>query len=692
MVPLFVITALAAVPIIVWFFRRTPKRESNAKELDLSAQAANERAGAPNHETPRVQAEVNTEGARVSEEHLAPPAEADGTLLTQPDSAANTIDSSVNSSIPPDVEQSTNELPRPELSNYLVTLSAPGDANSSEEPPVTEPPEDEKDQRSDLPTGGIDCGAAVSPHEDSEPFDAVHESADGKLRTFVDDVQDSVASIEDIELPDDGKTSQESEPLSEEPLADGDENGLPAVSVSPESNLPAIQEEDALLQAENDNNTAPRRYRPPPQQAPRRQISQGASQRPAVKNSIDLPYEVSVRLLFDRFEYCTMTLLPERKPDLDGEVDVRHRGHTLRLVGQEDWYEDLQFNDMGSLLSNGLELNGTLEDNRRVRWLLAGRDIFVFASHPRVSGLLSSSRLALGRSHVVVCAEPVLAEVENILASAGCHQYVKFGSELGLPKGWTGIKRVRPTKPVPLADGIDAFYAVKPATDVDIDLEGGICIRNSAWLAGFPPRIRLLGDTSSVGRVLIDGRHAEPAADGTYSVEGCELAGEHEIICEGLSRSRSYSIEEAPTAWDTWAAYRSGMATLCGPLVQAGHEGRRLISVPMTNPLLLGAEPGQIFRCAPRPGSIWTGYVPFDVAWALPAQPLICKKKESRILQIGSMPLLPLPAGKPRVLRWCSAILDAGRKGLHLHEPSAEGSLLWKEYKKAARNYWRAAK
>ena len=345
-------------------------------------------------------------------------------------------------------------------------------------------------------------------------------------------------------------------------------------------------------------------------------------------------------------------------------------------------------------LRQGLELKGLLADHRRARWLLTGREIYVLASHPRASGFVSTTRLVLGRSHVVLCAAGLLPQVETILNQAGCQGYTALDEAHGVPSGWVGLRGVAPAIAVPLDPGSDPFYPIKPAPDIEIELEGGVCLRNSIWLAGFPPRIKLLGDTSVPVRVLIDGKEAIAGAEGSLTVEGCDLPGQHSIYCEGLSCSRSYSIEEPPDVWEEWPAYRFGQAEICGPLVRLLPEaaGRRIFSVPMSNPLLLGAEPGQIFRCSSRRVANWKGFVPFDVVWALPNQPYICDKKTARILQFANAPLMSLQSPKKHVLGWCAAILEASAKGLQIENASSDGTVLWKDYKKAARNLRRAAR
>src|SRR5207249_2778844 len=114
----------------------------------------------------------------------------------------------------------------------------------------------------------------------------------------------------------------------------------------------------------------------------------------------------------------------------------------------------------------------------------------------------------------------------------------------GIPPGWVGLRGVSPTKAIPLDSAADPFYAIKPAPDIEIELEGGVCLHNSIWLAGFPPRIKLLGDTSGPVKVLIDDKEAVPAGDGSLAVDGYDQPGQHFVYCEGLSCSRSYSIED----------------------------------------------------------------------------------------------------------------------------------------------------
>jgi hypothetical protein len=283
----------------------------------------------------------------------------------------------------------------------------------------------------------------------------------------------------------------------------------------------------------------------------------------------------------------------------------------------------------------------------------------------------------------------LVGEVETVLKEAGCQGYSKLDETLGLPDGWAGFRGVSPANAIAVETGVsDPFYAIKPASDIEIEFEGGVRLRNSIWLAGYPPKIKLFGQLGAGIKALIDGKEAVPAEDGSLIVDGYGSPGSHSVYCGGVSRS--YSVEEPPDSWEAWPAYQFGEAKICGALVQLPPEEARrpAFTVPMSNPLLIGAEPGQVFRCSARSVAAWRGFVPFDVVWALPAQPLTCNKKTARILQFADKPLMPRRAGT-RPLFWCIAILDASRKGLRIEGGSAESAERWSEYKKTARSIWR---
>lgn len=445
--------------------------------------------------------------------------------------------------------------------------------------------------------------------------------------------------------------------------------------------------------SKNGNGRPAQRYRPPVQKPPRTsamKVNEELS--PTRRTQTVSALEIYVHLTFDRSSFCTITFLPKRQPESDQDIEVRSGKETWRLLAQEDWYQDIEPEDMGERLRAGIELTGVVGNQREARWQLKGRDVYVLAAHPRATGYVSAPRMLLGRTDVVLCIEELAGEAEAVLVAAGCEGYTRIGESLGIPHGWVGFRGVLPTNALALDPDADQFYALKPAPDIEIALEGGVCIRNSAWLAGYPPRIKLYGQQGEMGSVLIDGQEASRSEDGSLIVNGYDRAGQHSVYCEGLSHSRTYSIETPPDQWDEWTAFRFGAAGICGPLVQLNTEAAtlKLITVPMSNPLLVGAKPGEIFRCSARDVGRWKGFVPFEVVWALPAQPLTSNKKIARIIQLSDTPIMPSLHPNKKATNWYKAILDASRKGLLIESEFANSASRWHEYRTAARRLWRA--
>ena len=467
-----------------------------------------------------------------------------------------------------------------------------------------------------------------------------------------------------------------------------------SIHVFEEPNREPMEESAAqqfLKSPENEAGRPAQRYRPPTQKSPRTASTRTRSEEPNGKRSSESALDIFVHLTFDRSSFCTIGFLPKLAPELGEEVDAMSGKEAWRLLAQEDWYQDIQPEDMGDRLRYGIELRAMSADQRPVRWQLKGRDFCVLAGHPRASGYLSTPRLLLGRTDVVLCINEMASEVESVLAAAGCEGYTKIGESLGVPAGWVGFRGVLPTKALSLDSEVDQLYALKPAPDIEIDFEGGIRLRNSIWLAGYPPQIKLYGQTNSAGRILIDGKEAEGSAEGSLIADGYDQVGDHSVYCEGQSRSRTYSVEAPPDSWDRWTSYRFERASVCGPLVQLESKGvvSKPITIPMSNPVLVGSEPGQIFQCSARSVGRWRGFVPFDVVWALPAQPFTSDKRTARIIQFADKPIAPVNLETKRAVSWCNAILDASRKGLRIESDYSDSSVRWREYRNAARKLQR---
>jgi hypothetical protein len=345
-------------------------------------------------------------------------------------------------------------------------------------------------------------------------------------------------------------------------------------------------------------------------------------------------------------------------------------------------------------------------------WTLAGREIFVLAIGTTHRGFVSCPRLTFGREHVVLCAATRLAEVEEALQMVGCTNRTVFGEEDGAPSGWVLVgdmdrtgrpQGLSPTCAVPMKEGSDILNVLRPLPEIEISLEGGVPLGYSSWLAGFPPLIRVLGDAQHIQKVLIDGKEATIGEDSAFRATGWDEPGAHEVWCSNVSRG--YSLVHPERTWHPWPAYvfapvggASERMAICGPLVQQlGTGGAREDEVNSfgggvlrSNPILLGAVPGQIFVATPRRdvrGAHCFACPPFEAVWALPAQPLRCDKATNRILLVARPDRAAAPDGSATagpVSQWCRLILDASRKGLSVDPAGARE--LWTEYKRFARN------
>lgn len=430
-----------------------------------------------------------------------------------------------------------------------------------------------------------------------------------------------------------------------------------------------------------------RRYRPPWSRLVNTNQRTASSSEPKRRVSTSLQLDIVVHIILDRHGFCAVYLLPARTADLNETISARYPDGSLELVALEGWYQDLPFEKISSYLRNGIELKARLENRQLVRWTLTGRDVYVLAVHTAASGYVSTSRLVLGRSHLVMCIQEQVEQVRRLLGEAECGTYTQLDQSSGIPEGWILFRGVTPTKAIALGEGADQYYALKPAPDLEIEFDGGICIRNSEWLIGYPPQIKLFGQVSDSARVFVDGVEAQRLPDGTILAANLDLLGQHNVVCEGLSHSRSYSIVDAPVSWEIWPAYRFSRASICGPVVQphADTALKRMTCVPTSNSLIIGAEPGQIFRCTTRNVEVWKGLLPFEPVWALPAHPLICKKPTARIIQLVERPPQPTAKSGGAELNWSNAILDAARKGLRIEASFPDAISTWAAYREVAR-------
>ncbi|MGH8226839.1 MAG: hypothetical protein ACREU3_02870 [Steroidobacteraceae bacterium] len=427
---------------------------------------------------------------------------------------------------------------------------------------------------------------------------------------------------------------------------------------------------------------------------------------------------IEVRLVFEKAGFCRVSLLPRRAPGMPAEFAVQGSGSPPDLlVLQDEWYQDVMLPDIGRLLREGIDWTGALPGGTTGRLSLSGRGIFVLAQHGELNGFVSTPRLVLGEEHVVLCGAERLPEVRQAIALTGSPEPTELKSDSGIPAGWVGLRGVRPKKPVAPSSGGDILDALRPLPDVKIALTGGIRIDRQAWLSGFPPTIELLGDTTEIGVVTIDGQEATRSAEGTYVAPGWDAIGEHTVWC--TSTSRTYAIRNGAEVWEPWDAYAWSLGepttrgtqarpSICGVLIRPPRVARadsHPTVVAASNPILIGARPGEIVVCRPRADvrtGLCIGFPWFKPIWAIPADALHCDKDTARVLLIGPPSAVDRGDHESRAHRgggrtarrralasgshaWCAAILAAGRKGLQIEPSRVEIADLWKSYRRCAK-------
>jgi hypothetical protein len=123
------------------------------------------------------------------------------------------------------------------------------------------------------------------------------------------------------------------------------------------------------------------------------------------------------------------------------------------------------------------------------------------------------------------------------------------------------------------------------------------------------------------------------------------------------------------------------------------------VRVPVRNPLLVGAHPGEVFFCVIRGDArceFVTVLVPFNPVWAVPPDPAFADKRTSRLVLINSAePIAPseirnMNSGASHSVRaWISTIRRAGCKQLVLATDSDAAKNLWRSYRNLAKQLWR---
>ena len=562
--------------------------------------------------------------------------------------------------------------------------------------------------------------AASEPVAGSHPDKSVSEGSlrDGQL---TQSSQPPTVSEEAGPAPDSSEWPMEQAPLTakeppandetslvekgEKEVSPGGKEAKSAVDVS--TTLPAT----TVRQTPNNSRQGSRRYEGLTRAPPKSATNSGNEPRRVASDSKvrerSLPIEV--RLRFDRGGSCQVSLIPSRSSDAPEDTSVEGLSGSLDLRAmQDDWYQDVMTEDIGRVLNEGTvwsEAEGTR------RWSLSGRDLYVLGARSDLSGWVSQPSVKLGQRHVVLCSERLRGSVEQALREAGVEHSAALDPSFGSPAGWFVIREVVPVRPVSPSQQADILNALRPLPELEICFEGGIRFERATWLHGYPPTIRVYGDPAQTPEVRIDGCSAFRGHDGAYQVPAWDAVGTHTVWCAG--RSKSYSVVRFEASWELWDAYAFPVApgfvqrvSICGPLVGEAsgdrHDWSSTIQVPETNPVIVGARHGEqvlATRVSNARGIPRIATPSFRPVWALPTDPLRCRKQTTRILFLGEY-VEPMPgfAGpsvsrrRPAVDTWAEIILNASRKGLAIEPNTEHVRALWKRYKQAARGIWMSRK
>lgn len=430
--------------------------------------------------------------------------------------------------------------------------------------------------------------------------------------------------------------------------------------------------------------------------------------RPRTPRESDTPklLSLAVRLVRQRGGFCRVTLVPARVAAIGDSPAVHGVGSPTELSPlQENWYSDVEPTQLPELLQSGVAWESRGVQAMNARWALGGRDVFALSVHDELHGYVNTRRLTIGEDHVVLCTTERLSEVEALLSAAGASANARLEWEADGANRWVVLDGVQPSRPLSQGPDGDVLNVLRPLADAELVFRGGIRLTRSTYLQGFPPQIRLLGDAASAGQVLLDGTSADVNANGVFTAPGWDSLGDHIVSCS--TGTKSYRIEEGTESWEPWDAYTwsdgessleiASRPSICGLLVRPPREETRagkVITVPLTNPVLIGSRPGELYTCSGRPdlrGRTSSGYPPFDPVWALPSDPLHTDKTYAKVLQLGNGPVelshVPVAGreGRRSTELWISLLLDARRKGLSLDSMDPGSLALWRSYCAAAR-------
>ncbi len=255
--------------------------------------------------------------------------------------------------------------------------------------------------------------------------------------------------------------------------------------------------------------------------------------------------EVRLQLMLSRAGDVHAALLFKRPGGFPASLTVKVRSKEIPLSAYGDeWYAaemaDPAF--LGDTLKQGFIASERVTGDARTIWMLsAGREIYVAAPQPGLGGFHAAARLALGRTQIVLVREHLQAQALELLAATCGKPVPRFAQDRAYLPGWAVFGPALPLKSLVQVPGEEAMNLLRPLPDLSILLEGGLCLRGTEWLEGFPPQITVAGSVPEGERVLIDAIAASSDSTGVYETPGCYSVGDHTIWCAGISRSYTIS-------------------------------------------------------------------------------------------------------------------------------------------------------
>jgi hypothetical protein len=416
------------------------------------------------------------------------------------------------------------------------------------------------------------------------------------------------------------------------------------------------------------------------------------------KPRTDLSLPIRLQLIFGSGgSVKKLVLIPHRLEEMPSSLEATTvAGDCLQLSeASSDAYESFAISQLRNPLSEGVVIQAR-SDSQRWRWELTRREIYVLAAGDAfgLSGFVTrhrDQRLWLNAKHLILAREGLLDQVIRALNEAGCGSpKVCDSATPGVPAGWILIRDVTPTRAVQMREERNILNVLCPGHEIEPQFIGGIRLERNVWLVGFPPRICFAGELENGFRVLIDDQPATRANDGAFESPGWDRVGEHRLWFS--DRAQTYALRTMEEGWDSWSAHQCGAgATICGAATYRIDDASwRQFCIPTANPVLIGARPGEIFRCRMPIGarSEWVlTMVPFTPVWALPRGRLSRNDPAAAIELVEfKEPLDQIEESSTKLKvtsalrKWVFEIRNARRNRFMLAVCGEESNALWRRY------------